>query len=196
MKRLILMGGRPWLGQDKGERFVQTLFRYYPKEVKLAFCIFAQPESDWEETRQWNVGMFEKYKGDRSLVFKTMTTDNFAEVSAWADIIYLPGGEPFVLIDKIKASGDIAKLWDGKVIAGSSAGADLFCAGFTYLQGKTFGHGLGWVQVSCIPHWRAEDFNGYTPEDWDWAEQESLRQLPDVPVLCLPESEFIEFTVK
>ena len=65
MKRLILMGGRPWFGEDEGKRFTETLFRYFPKEVKLAFCIFAQPESDWDETCKLNTGMFDKFKDGR-----------------------------------------------------------------------------------------------------------------------------------
>jgi len=195
MKRLILMGGRPWLADDGGKRFVEVLFRYFPKNIKLAFCIFAQPESDWQETRASNISCFDKFKGPRTIAYKTITPDTFAEVSAWADIVYIPGGEPHQLIDTVTACGDIAKLWDGKLIAGSSAGADLFCAGFTYLQDKTFGRGLGWIPASCIPHWRAADFSGYTPSDWDWAEQESLKQLPNMPVLCIPEGDFVEFTV-
>jgi peptidase E len=196
MKRLILMGGRPWLATDEGERFANTLFRYFPKEVKLAFCIFAQPESDWEETRVWNINLFNRFKGKRTIDYQTVTPENFAEVSNWADIIYVPGGEPFQLLEKIKAAGDIATLWDNKVIAGSSAGADLFCKGFTYLQDKTFGQGLGWVPACCIPHWRAEDFKGYTAKDWDWAEQECLKRYPDLPVLCIPEGDFVELTVE
>lgn len=188
------MGGRPWLGEDGGKRFSEVIFRYYPNEVKLAFCIFAQPESDWEETRRWNTGMFDKFKGERKLVYQTMTVDNFGEVSAWADIIYMPGGDSAVLRQNIDACGDIAKIWDGKVIVGSSAGANLLCQGYIKLDGKKFGKGLGWVEASCIPHWRS-DYGGYTDEDWDWAEQEALRNLPDVPLLCLPESEFVEITV-
>ena len=195
MKRLILMGGRPWFAADKGERFTQALFRYFPKEVKLAFCIFAQPESDHEETRKWNTGMFDKFKDGRHINYQTMTPENFAEVSAWADVIYLPGGSTSVLLGKIKASGDVAELWDGKVIAGSSAGANLFCVGYTALSDRKFGEGLGWVKATCIPHWRAKDFEGYTEQDWDSAEQESLRQYPDLPVLCIPESDFVEMTV-
>ena len=194
MKRLILMGGRPWLAKDEGERFAATLFRYSSKKVKLVFCIFAQPETEWEETRVWNVNMFNRFKGDRAIEYQTMTPENFVEVSAWADAIYLPGGDPFGLKEKVSGF-DLSKLWDGKVIAGSSAGADLFCEGFTSLSDRKFDHGLGWVQVSMIPHWRAPDFEGYTDKDWDWVEQESLRQLPGVPVLTIPEGDFVECSV-
>jgi hypothetical protein len=43
MKRLILMGGRPWLGQDGGKALAETLFRYFPGEVKLAFFLHICP---------------------------------------------------------------------------------------------------------------------------------------------------------
>jgi len=195
MKRLILMGGRPWFAEDGGKKFVDTLFRYHPNEVKLAFCIFAQPEGQWEETRQWNTSMFDKFKGERKVEYRTMTNDNFAEVSAWADVIYMPGGDSFVLPEKLK-SFDVTKFWDGKVIAGASAGAYFMSNGFIGLSDRKFGRGIGWVNVSCIAHWRAKDYEDYTDEDWSWAEQEALRQLPDTPVLCIPESEFVEFTVQ
>ncbi len=195
MKRLILMGGRPWLAKDEGERFAATLFRYFPEQVKLAFCIFAQPEEDWEETRAVNTAMFNRFKKGAEIEYQTMTADNFEAVSAWADIIYLPGGRTSRLLEALRPF-DLAKLWDGKLIAGSSAGANLFCTGFVSLQDKAFGRGLGWVKASCVPHWRATDFEGYTTEDWDWAEAESLRQLPDLPVLCIPEGDFVELTVR
>lgn len=193
MKRLILMGGRPWVTGDKGESFTNVLFRYFPGELKLAFCIFAQPESDWAQTEKWNKEMLDSFKGSRKVAYKTMNTDTLEEVSKWADVIYIPGGDPFVLGDELKKH-DLSKIWDGKVVAGSSAGADIFCVAYTYLQDKTFGKGLGWVQATCIPHWR-DDFNDYTDADWDWAEEQSLKQYPDLPVLCIPEGQFVEFSV-
>lgn len=195
MKRLILMGGRPWLADDGGKRFVSTLFRYFPSGVKVAFCIFAQPESDWAATENTNKKMFNLFKGDRAVVYRTMNGENVTELSKWADVIYLPGGDPFVLQENLQ-SFDLAKMWDGKVIAGSSAGADLFCAGFASLSSRTFGQGLGWVQASIIPHWRADGFESFTDNDWDWAEVESLRQMPDLPLLCLSEGDFVEVTVR
>lgn len=193
MKRLILMGGRPWFAEDGGKNFVETLFRYYPEQVKLAFCIFAQPEEQWEETRAWNTRMFDKFKGNRTVSYQTMTKENFAEVSAWADVIYLPGGDSFALSEKLKPF-DVGMLWDGKVIAGSSAGANLMCEGHISLDHKAYGQGLGWVKATSIPHWRS-NYNNYTNEDWDLLEQKALSEAPGTPVLCIPESDFVEFTV-
>lgn len=189
------MGGRPWFAEDGGKKFVETLFRYYPGNVNVAFCIFAQPESDWEETRSVNTETFIKHGGNRRIVCKTMTAENIAEISAWADVIYLPGGSPSVLRERLNVCGDLATLWDDKVIAGSSAGADIFCQGFIYLQDKTCGEGLGWIPAACIPHWRS-DFEGYTQKDWDTAEQTVLARFPDLPILCIPETQFVEYTVR
>jgi peptidase E len=196
MKRLILMGGRPWFAADKGKRFTESLFRYAPKEVKVAFCIFAQPEIDWKETRDWNTSMFDAFKAERTILYQTMTETNFAEVSAWADIIYVPGGDTNLLMDRLATCGDIASLWDGKVVAGSSAGADFMCEGFIYLQEKSYGRGLNWVKATMIPHWRSPDWEGYTSSDWDQMERKSLQEAPGTPVLCVPESEFVEFIVE
>jgi hypothetical protein len=109
-------------------------------------------------------------------------------------VIYLPGGYTEDLLARLEGF-DISRLWDGKVIAGASAGANLFCAGFISLSRRKFGKGLGWLSVSCIPHWRA-DYEDYGAKDWDWAEQEITRQFPGLPVLCIPESEFVEFTIE
>lgn len=188
------MGGRPWECDDGGKRFTRVLFRYFPNEVKLAFCIFAQPESDWTETEDRNIEMFNSFMGSRTIAYKTMTAENFAEVSSWADVIYIPGGNPKTLHDLLIKCGDISKLWNKKVIAGSSAGADLFCTNYVYLQDKTFGKGLDWVKATCVPHWR-DKFRDYTSKDWDWAESEALRKFPELPVLCIPEGEFVEFSV-
>ena len=177
-----------------GEISTEVLFRYYPKELKLAFCIFAQPESEWEETRKWNTGMFDKFKGGREISYQTMTDEDFAEVSAWADIVYIPGGSTSVLVERLAALGDAAKLWDGKVVAGASAGANLMCEGYISLDQKEYGRGLSWVRATGIPHWRS-DYGGYTDKDWDEIEQKALREAPGTPVLCIPESEFVEFTV-
>ncbi len=193
MKRLILMGGRPWVAKGGGEYQTKVLFRYFKNTARLAFCNFAQDETDWKETISTNLTMFKKfYDGD--LQHRVMTRDTLESDSKWADIIYIPGGDPFKLLAELKTF-NLDDVWNHKVIAGASAGADLFCAAFPYLQERKFGEGLGWLNVVMIPHWR-DDFNGYTHKDWDWAEQTSLKKYPKLPVLCIPEGEFVEFSVR
>lgn len=193
MKRLILMGGRPWLARDGGRELVETLLRDNAPEVRLGMCIFAQAESDWEETRAINEAMITKFAGDTNVVIKVITKDNFQEVSDWANVIYLPGGHTATLKKRL-APFDIKMWWDGKTIAGASAGAHLLCERSVYLQDRTVVTGLGWVKAGVIAHWRSKDFAGFTPADWDWAEQ-TLAKPGDSPLICLPEDRFVEVTV-
>ncbi len=192
MKRLILMGGRPWLARDGGQEFVETLLRDNAPEVRLGMCIFAQPESDWEETRTINATTIAKFARNTPVTIKVMTSDNFREVSEWANVIYIPGGTTATLKERL-ASFDIAVFWNGKTIAGSSAGAHLLCKKSVYLQDRTVVKGLGWVDVNVIVHWRS-DFAGFTDNDWDWAEQ-TLVSEDSAPLICLPESKFVEVTI-
>jgi len=193
MKRLILMGGRSWMAADGGKRQVEVLLRYFPTKANVAFCIFAQDESDWAATQATNVAMLDRFKGGCNIAYQTMTRENFAEVSAWADVIYIAGGEPPKLKAALEACGDIAKIWDGKVVAGASAGMDVLCEHFSYLQDKTILDGFGWVKASCVPHWRndGEDADAQT-----WAEAELLRQYPELPILTVAEGDFVEVSVQ
>lgn len=89
---------------------------------------------------------------------------------------------------------DLDKLWDDKIISGSSAGADVMCANYVYLQDKTMGEGLRWIKATCIPHWG--HYEGYAQKDWEEIREMALKRRPDLSVLCIPEGQFIEFAVQ
>ena len=193
MKRLVLMGGRPWMAADGGKQFVKVLLRYFPERARLAFCIFAQDEQDWEQTRRLNIDAIDRFRDKTEVEYRTMTAENFEEVSAWADIIYMPGGSPPKLKAALERHDDLAALWDDKVIAGSSAGADVLCEHYLcYTQGQELLDGLSWVKATCIPHWRND---GEDEEAQSRAEVQLLQKFPDLPVLCIPEGESVEIAV-
>jgi peptidase E len=193
LKQLILIGGLPWKA-DPGRNALALAIRSHSKsELNVAFCNFARNHNNPEELDEALRGMFSQFSGRRRLKFQTMTSRDFRASSKWADVIYMPGGDPILLLSEFEKHPDISELWDGKIIAGASAGADVLCARYCYLQDKSFGTGLGWLNVTCVPHWRRYD--GYSSEDWDDLRLNAVKHFPDLPVLCIPESEFIEFTV-
>ncbi|OGL30488.1 hypothetical protein A3F37_01280 [Candidatus Saccharibacteria bacterium RIFCSPHIGHO2_12_FULL_41_12] len=195
MKRLIPVGGSSDKTTDITNNLVESMLRYQPDKVKVAFCVFARLEDDWAKVMDNKVTQIEKFVGrNKKISYKLLTDENFIEVSAWADIIFMPGGDPYILKEKLEKHGDLKKLWDNKVIVGSSAGAMVMCNKYVYLQDKTIGQGFGWLEVSCLPHY-GSGFSGYTQEDWERAELELLKQSPGQPVLRLAEGEFAEFTV-
>jgi hypothetical protein len=195
MKHLILSGGRPWRGEDGGKLWVQALLAHCGSEARIGFCVFAQEEAEWPETIRSNAGLITKFAGDTAVNSKTMTAESFTEVSEWANVIVIPGGIPERLEQALKPYGDILQLWDGKTISGSSAGADIMCERYMYLQDRVVKQGFGWVPVSFIPHWQA-DLLGWKPEDWRWAETQLARGPGELPLLCVREADFVELAVQ
>lgn len=192
MKQCILMGGRPWVAADGGKRQVEVMLRSFRQQANLAFCLFAQDERDWAQTQRANIAMIEKFKGRTKVEYQTMTVEKFAGASAWADIIYIVGGSPPQLKAALQGQDRLAKAWDGKIIVGSSAGMDVLCAHFSYLQTGQILDGLGWIKASCIPHWRDD---GEDEQAQSWAQAELVRRFPELPVLCVAEGDFCEVAV-
>jgi len=193
MKRLILVGGRPWEGTE-AKRLVSAILRDSGASVNIALCLFAVPERDRDQTRSWNIDRFSHYCDPKRLHWKVLATEDFAATSSWAHIIYIPGGATHVLREQLASYPELDRLWDNKTIAGSSAGAVSLCTQYVYLQNKTFGEGLGWVPVSAIPHYR-DAFEDYTDQDWSYLEAELLKRRPDLPVVGIPEGHFVEVII-
>jgi hypothetical protein len=196
MKHLILSGGRPWLSDNGGKRWVDALLAYSGKTVHIAYCLFAQDPADWPETLRTNQDLVRQFAGSREVSFKTLEHDSFFDVSAWADVIVIVGGDPAMLRDVLEQYGDLMQLWDGKTISGSSAGADIMVRRYMYLQDKVIQEGFGWVPVHFIPHWQANGWKGWEPKDWAWAANELAGQPGQEPLLCVREGDFVEIAVQ
>ncbi len=194
MKQLILIGGMPWKADSDSNALSFALRTHIKPELNIAFCNFARNHDNPHDKDDAMNAMFNKFGGNKKMSYLIMTSENFREVSEWADVIYMPGGDPALLVAELQRHADIEKLWDNKIISGSSAGADIMCTYYVYLQDKTFGKGFGWVQATLIPHWG--HYEGYSENDWKSLREEALNQTPDLPVLCIPEGQFVEITVQ
>jgi hypothetical protein len=194
MKHLILSGGRPWLSDSGGKQWVDALLARSGNTVHVAYCLFAQDASEWPETLRTNKALVQKFAGKRTVSFKTLEHDTFFEVSAWAHVIVIVGGDPATLRDTLEQYGDLMALWDGKTISGSSAGADIMVRRYMYLQDKVVQEGFGWVTANLLPHWEA--YEGWTAEDWQWAVNKLAGRPGEEPLLCIREGDFTEIAVQ
>lgn len=193
MKYLILSGGKPM----ERASWVQALLAHAGREARVALCMFA---GDDETIQQAMVSGLKAIIADAAEVpdisFKVFTAENFKEVSEWANVIVIPGGDPAKLKKELEPHGNLMELWDGKTIAGSSAGADIMCKRYVYLQDKTFAEGFGWVQANFIPHWQSETWPDWGTDDWDWAAKELSGKPGGLPLLTVREGEFVEIAVQ
>ncbi len=197
MKHLVLGGGYQMKAADGGEHWVRTMLQRADGHARIAFCLFARDEHEWIRVLQEQQDAIKRYAGSTKVEFQTMTPDSLAEVSDWANVIYITGGGlPARLKTMLAKHGDILKLWNGKTICGSSAGADVLCQRYMHLQSKTVEQGLGWVNANLIPHWRAPDWPDWTEKDWDAAVQKMAEVPGRTPLLCMREGSFIELELK
>jgi hypothetical protein len=191
MKHLILGGGKvTTLG---GKAWAKALLGHTGKTVKIAMCMFAIDETEWTSEADETINEIKRLT-DKRIEHAVLEADTFMDVSAWADAIIIVGGDPARLKNTLEQYGDLMSLWDGKTIAGSSAGADIMCQRYMYLQDRIVQEGFGWVPANIIPHWEA-DFEDWKPEDWKWAARELAGGPGEAPLLCMREGDFVEIKV-
>jgi len=190
---LILSGGKP----TESDAWVRALLSHADGEARIALCTFAGEDEAMQRAMADGITeVIRQAAGEVQTSFQTLTADNFAEVSAWANVVVLSGGSAAKLKRELEPHGDLMQLWDGKTISGSSAGADIMCRRYVYLQDKTFADGFGWVSANIIPHWQAQNWKGWNPEDWEWAAGELAGESGGVPLLTVREGEFVEIAVQ
>lgn len=189
MRHLILGGGKQWDGGDGGAAWIQAVTKGR-NDIKAAFCHFARPESEWKDAESRTMQFIEKFSTLHDNT-QMLTHENFDTVSAWADAIWVTGGNPSLLQEQLLKHGSSESLWQDKTIAGTSAGADMMCKDYVYLQSREVGSGFGWLDMNVLVHWRS-DFADWQPNEWSQYEEKLSR---DRQLLCLAEGEFAEFFV-
>ena len=192
MKHIILGGGKQETATDGGQAWVDAVLRKSGNEARIGLCHFALLEDQWQQATVECTDFVQRLAYNKHVAFQTITLDTFAQVSAWANIIYLTPGNPYLLKDTLLGFNDISPIWNDKTIAGLSAGTDVLCHKYVSLDEKRIGQGLGWVSCDVLTHWRAE-YPGWDAHDWDLFEQQFSDAQSDYSVLCLREGEFAEF---
>jgi peptidase E len=192
MKHLILGGGQ--MATKGGKKWVDVLLKNTGKTANIALCLFAVREAQWEEIVDGTLQAIRPLT-DKKIECKVLDADTFIDISAWADVIVIAGGDAARLKNTLEQYGDLMSLWNGKTIAGSSAGADIMVQRYMYLQDRVVQQGFGWVPINFIPHWQS-NYDDWKAEDWTWAASELAGQPGEVPLICAREGDFVEITVK
>ena len=130
--------------------------------------------------------------GLRKIIFAELS-DSFQEIQEkieTSDVIYLPGGNPKLLIDRMKdAKVDNLLRNYNKVIIGNSAGALALCKDYAIIKGQDetlktgVGHGLGLVDFSVSVHYKSSKHSGLSPDQ----ELKTLSEKTETKIYAVPE---------
>lgn len=95
-----------------------------------------------------------------------------------ADAIYLSGGNTFVLLNFLRKISGLEDIWQGKVVAGSSAGALALAKYFYENDDDSFGEGLGILPMKIFCHYSADRL-GKIKELKAYKENLEIKAIPE-----------------
>lgn len=158
---------------------------------KILSCGFSSDEAAATKKFPKRKKMFEELFGDFA-EFVMAKKDDFVEQVRAADVVYFHGGSTNSLVDAMRAYPGIEEEFKGKIIIGSSAGANyLSSCGFSPTI-NDIGQSGGILDVAVVIHYGSPGFNDMTFEPGYWKRAAELvrRVSGKDETLLLPEGTF------
>ena len=194
MTKYVLNSGGLRNHPAKGKKFLAEIVAGLGPNPKMLVTLFAQPREDWEaKFAQYEDELNNNAPAGVKIDFELAFPDKFVNQVKASDIVYIHGGDDH-LVQYWFSKFDIPKIWQGKVVATSSAGSNLLVKNYWTCDWRQCGDGFGILPIRFIPHFKsnygADDPRG--PIDWDAAYKE-LEAYGDksLPIHALPEGDFI-----
>jgi peptidase E len=194
MTKYILNSGGLRNHPEKAKVFFAEVVKGLGPKPKVLVCFFAVERQDWEQK-------FAEYSKNylqispKGIVpeLELAIPESFAEQVEKSDAVIIQGGDDHLLQYWLKKF-DLPKLWEGKTVAGSSAGSDALCACFWPYDWRKSIDGLGILPIKFIPAYQSDNGNDDPRGPIDWQKgYDELKKYGDtsLPIHALPEGEFV-----
>lgn len=197
MTKYILTGGKDRIPSSYGQALHDELTKTH-KKFKLLSVFFSATQDHWEAMAKSWKEWFMTYVGDIES-YDYARIDTFVQQIKDHDVIYLHGGHTKLLREVMRSFGDLRELFEGKVVVGSSAGANMLAKNFwSSSQQKPF-KGLSVLDINVMVHYGAVEHEGIhrTPQDWEDEEKEFREFIgDDSKIWRLPERELTVLEVE
>ncbi|GBE16390.1 peptidase family S51 [bacterium BMS3Abin15] len=152
------------------------------KMPRILVVCFSKPKKTWPEEFEWEKKKFTHIKKKIEFILADDDPEIFSKQVKRADTIYIKGGDNRLLIDKIKKTNNLEKLFRGKIVAGSSAGANVLSK-YYYVRGKKrIEKGMGILPIKVFVHYSKK-----------WAKEfKSLKEYKeDLEIYKIPETKYL-----
>lgn len=158
MTTFILHGGALKRDSEKNTQFFRELVSRVSENATVLFIPFAREKSVWgeyyENAKQRIALLIPEKK--ICLVLASDDAKTFTRQIKDADGLLLIGGNSHILKERLDAVQDLEKLLDGKVVAGSSAGALVFARHWYENDDETYNDGFGFLPFKLFCHYTEE----------------------------------------
>ncbi len=152
--KYILHGGfTPKNKNENNEDFYKEILKDAPEGAKILIVPFAKdidriPVSVARVTAEFN-----KNKWQEKFDFEVANEESFIKQIESSNVIYFQGGKTLKLLEVLKKFSNLKKMFEGKIIAGESAGANVLGKFFYSPSANGVFEGLGLLPIKVIPHY-------------------------------------------
>lgn len=182
MTKFLLCGGGDFVPDKKNVFIAEIKSSLSAHSISASALIipFARYESDWQTVYDKYVQKYSDIEQIKTFIQASPVSDVFVEQIAVADIIFVAGGSEITLLPFLKETSK--DLFDGKVVVGTSAGANIFSKYYYSNDRDEVAEGLGFLNVKTICH--------YTQEQM--VRRNTLSSFREnLPVYTIPEGDYI-----
>lgn len=137
--------------------FFKEVVKDAPEQARVLLVYFAKDTGTIENIKVDNIEQFNNNKDAKSLSFDVATVERFRDQVMSSDIIFLHGGLSKKLLDALKPFPDLKQMFDGKIVAGDSAGANVLCEVFYSKKAGEVLFGFGILPIKIICHYEEKD---------------------------------------
>lgn len=156
MTKYILHGGANKFKTEDNLRFYREMINGYDNPSVL-LVYFAREIDKYPELLDSDTQLFREVSPDKKICFTVASEDDFVSQAHSSDVLFFTGGSSYKLIDTMKKLNiDLENVFEGKTVAGSSAGANMLSEWFYGHTAKEVGQGLGILPINVFVHYNAE----------------------------------------
>src|SRR3989344_5462307 len=189
MTKYILNSGGLRNQPELAKKFFSEAVEGLRKNPRVLACYFAEPQEIWRQKfKEQKENIFKLFPEGVNPIFTMALLEAFVEQIKDTDILYMHGGDNYLVQSCLKKF-NIAKIWEGKVVATNSASSIALSKYAWACDYRTCVEGLCILPIKFFPHFKsdygASDSRG--PIDWDKALEELKSYKEDLPVYALRE---------
>lgn len=155
--KFILHGGfNPGQENENNTDFYTEILKDAPEGANILLVPFAKDEDRIVPATTKVSAELHRNKWQEGIAIDVATPENFLEKLNSAHVVYFHGGASLKLLEALKNYPDLKEYLAGKIIAGESAGANVWSTSFFSPKANEVFGGLGLLPIKMIPHYKEE----------------------------------------
>lgn len=155
--KFILNGGfKPGQANEENVDFYKEILKDAPEGARVLLVPFAKDADRIESAVQKVIAELNENKWQKNITIEVANEEDFIEQLNAADVAYFHGGVSLQLLEALRKYPNLKESLNGKIIAGESAGANVWSAFFYSPRADLVSEGLGILPIKIIPHYKEE----------------------------------------